>query len=76
MSDARGASILFIPHGGGPLPLLDDPGHARLSQFLRDLGKQLPRPDAILLISFMNTLTDATIYRTIAFTHPCYFARL
>ena len=61
MSDTRGASILFIPHGGGPLPLLDDPGHARLSQFLRDLGKQLPRPEAILLISAHWEANEARI---------------
>ena len=31
-------NILYIPHGGGPLPLLGDPGHAGLAAGLRDLG--------------------------------------
>lgn len=47
----QGASILFIPHGGGPLPLLDDPGHAKLNDFLRNIAARLPRPEAIILIS-------------------------
>ncbi|WP_372863221.1 class III extradiol ring-cleavage dioxygenase [Spongiibacter sp.] len=50
-SQPNGASILFIPHGGGPLPLLGDPGHAKLGAFLRRMGEQLPRPEAIVLIS-------------------------
>lgn len=45
------APVVFIPHGGGPLPLLDDPGHLALTDFLRQLGRQLPRPDAIVVIS-------------------------
>ncbi len=45
------ASILFIPHGGGPLPLLDDPGHRDLARFLADIGKELDKPGAIVVIS-------------------------
>ena len=45
------APVIFIPHGGGPLPLLNDPGHHALTDFLRNLGRQLPRPDAIVVIS-------------------------
>jgi aromatic ring-opening dioxygenase catalytic subunit (LigB family) len=42
--------VVYIPHGGGPLPLLGDPAHASLSEYLRSLG-QLPKPAVILLIS-------------------------
>lgn len=42
---------LFISHGGGPLPLLDDPGHAGMVSLLRRLAASLPRPDAILVVS-------------------------
>jgi len=42
---------LFIPHGGGPLPLLGDPGHAKLTRFLQQIGRDLPRPEAIIVIS-------------------------
>lgn len=43
---------LFIPHGGGPLPLLGDPGHTGLVSFLKAVPQQIqPRPKAILLVS-------------------------
>ncbi|MFW5454852.1 DODA-type extradiol aromatic ring-opening family dioxygenase [Thioalkalivibrio sulfidiphilus] len=45
------ANILYLPHGGGPLPLMDDPGHAQLTAFLRHIPERLGRPDAILVIS-------------------------
>ncbi len=47
----RLAPILYIPHGGGPLPLMGDPGHKDLIDFLRSIAKDLPRPDVILIIS-------------------------
>jgi aromatic ring-opening dioxygenase catalytic subunit (LigB family) len=43
--------VLFLPHGGGPLPLLGDPRHAALIDFLRTIGAELGRPSAILVIS-------------------------
>ncbi len=43
--------VLFIPHGGGPLPLLCDPEHRQLTDFLRALGPSLNRPAAIVVIS-------------------------
>ncbi len=45
------AQIVYLSHGGGPLPILDDPGHAAMAEFLRRLGPQLRRPDAILTVS-------------------------
>lgn len=44
-------SVLYVPHGGGPLPLLGDPGHTELTQFFGDIGKQLEKPEAIIVIS-------------------------
>jgi 4,5-DOPA dioxygenase extradiol len=43
--------ILYLPHGGGPMPLLGDPAHAGLIRFLKGLGSRLERPEAILLVS-------------------------
>jgi len=43
--------VLYIPHGGGPLPLLGDAAHAELCKFLQQLPYQLPKPSAILVIS-------------------------
>ncbi len=44
-------SVVFIPHGGGPLPLLGDKGHSRLLGFLQDLPAKLVKPSTILVIS-------------------------
>ena len=48
---SRQATVLFIPHGGGPLPLLEEPGHAALSRFLRSWPDGIGKPDAIVVIS-------------------------
>lgn len=43
--------VLFLPHGGGPLPLLGDPAHAGLSRFMQDIPARLGKPKAILVVS-------------------------
>ncbi|PRY67336.1 DODA-type extradiol aromatic ring-opening family dioxygenase [Halomonas ventosae] len=43
--------ILFISHGGGPMPLLGDPGHREMVERLQEFAGQLRRPAAILVIS-------------------------
>jgi len=43
--------VLFIPHGGGPLPLLNDPGHRALIEFLQGVQGRIPMPSAICVIS-------------------------
>lgn len=48
---SKGAPILYLPHGGGPMPLLDDPAHAGLIRFLKGLGQRFERPAAIVLVS-------------------------
>ena len=48
---ATKGTVLYIPHGGGPLPLMDDPGHARLNAFLTAVPQALPKPDAVVVIS-------------------------
>ncbi len=45
------ATVLFIPHGGGPLPLMNEPGHANLNRFLHAFSSSIKRPDAIVVIS-------------------------
>lgn len=47
----RGAPVIYIPHGGGPLPLLDHDGHRELVDFLRSVPVQWRRPEAILVVS-------------------------
>ncbi|MDK9558989.1 class III extradiol ring-cleavage dioxygenase [Marinobacter sp. M216] len=43
--------VLFISHGGGPMPLLGDPGHRELVERLSEMGGALKKPSAILVIS-------------------------
>jgi aromatic ring-opening dioxygenase catalytic subunit (LigB family) len=45
------APVLFLPHGGGPLPILGDPSHAALTRFMQEIPARLGRPRAILVIS-------------------------
>lgn len=47
----RKINTVFISHGGGPLPVLGDPGHAEMVSTLKKLAEELPRPKAILVIS-------------------------
>lgn len=49
MSGLRRA--LFVSHGGGPLPLLGDPGHAEMVSCLRTIAQTIPRPSAIVVVS-------------------------
>ena len=45
------AQLVYLSHGGGPLPILGEPGHAAMVAFLRELGPRLRRPEAIVVIS-------------------------
>lgn len=44
-------SIIFISHGGGPWPLLNDPRHRNLIEFLQKIPSALITPSAILVVS-------------------------
>ena len=44
-------SVLYISHGGGPLPLLGDEGHHEMVDCLSDLARTLEKPAAIIVIS-------------------------
>lgn len=62
--DTPRAQIIYLSHGGGPLPLLGDPGHARMVAFMQALPARLRRPARILVISahweeFQPALTSA-----------------
>ena len=43
--------VVYFSHGGGPLPLLGDPGHKAMIDFIRVLPNQIASPDLILVIS-------------------------
>lgn len=42
---------MFLSHGGGPLPLLGDPGHAEMVSCLRKIAGRIGKPSAIILVS-------------------------
>ena len=48
---SSGTQVLFLSHGGGPLPLLGDPGHREMVSCLSNITKELHKPEAIVVIS-------------------------
>jgi 4,5-DOPA dioxygenase extradiol len=69
-SSQSGAQIVYFSHGGGPLPILGDPGHKAMVDFMTRLPAQLRRPDAILVISAHWEETAATV---LSGAHPPMF---
>ena len=45
------SNVLFIPHGGGPLPILKDKGHLKMIEFLENIKKKINKPSSIIIIS-------------------------
>jgi len=43
--------VLFLSHGGGPMPLLGDEGHEELVQRLERIAANINKPSAIIVIS-------------------------
>ena len=43
--------VLFLPHGGGPLPLLGDVNHQEMLKFMQEIIPSLGTPESILIIS-------------------------
>lgn len=44
-------SVIYLSHGGGPLPLLGDKGHQAMINVLGEITPTLIKPSAILVIS-------------------------
>jgi 4,5-DOPA dioxygenase extradiol len=45
------STVIFLSHGGGPLPLLGDKGHQHLIDFIQKVTPTFKIPSAILVIS-------------------------
>jgi aromatic ring-opening dioxygenase catalytic subunit (LigB family) len=45
------AQIVYLSHGGGPLPILGDASHEAMVHFMQQLPSRLRKPDAILVVS-------------------------
>ncbi|MHB1344902.1 MAG: DODA-type extradiol aromatic ring-opening family dioxygenase [Thermoleophilia bacterium] len=55
------ASIVYFSHGGGPLPILGDPGHKAMVDFMIELPARLKTPEAILVVSAHWEESSATL---------------
>lgn len=55
------APVFFLPHGGGPLPLLDDPNHQGIIKLLKQVSTRWEKPKAVLVISAHWEADQATI---------------
>lgn len=55
------SSVLYIPHGGGPLPLLDHEDHKEMIAFLKQIPSSIPTPSAIIMISAHWESQDVSI---------------
>lgn len=53
--------VLYLPHGGGPLPILGDKGHEEMVSFLKEIVAKLGEPSAIVVISAHWEEEQATI---------------
>ncbi len=76
--------ILFLSHGGGPMPLLGDPGHQEMVACLQTIAGKIDKPAAILVVSAhweqpLPTLTSAAspslIYDYYGFPQESYSIR-
>lgn len=45
------ATVVYLSHGGGPLPILGDPSHAKMVSSLEELAQNVRRPEAIIVCS-------------------------
>ena len=43
--------ILYLSHGGGPMPLFDDGSHTQMVTALRHIAAKMPKPSAVIVIS-------------------------
>lgn len=49
--ESKNPCVLFLSHGGGPLPLLGDEGHSEMVKNLNYLALKINKPSAIIVIS-------------------------
>lgn len=41
--------VFFVPHGGGPLPLMGEPNHREITALLQNLGSELDGSNAVVV---------------------------
>ena len=50
-SNSLRSSVLYLSHGGGPLPLLGDKCHQNMINMIKEVTPTIIKPAAILVIS-------------------------
>lgn len=65
------ARILYIPHGGGPLPLMGEPSHQSIVEYLQSTESSIGRPAAIVVVSAHWECPNPTV--TAAASPELYF---
>lgn len=45
------SNIIYLSHGGGPLPVLGDASHDKMIEFMRKIPSEISKPDAIIVFS-------------------------
>ena len=48
---AQTGQVIYFSHGGGPLPILNDPSHEKMIHFMKNLSPNIRRPEAIIVFS-------------------------
>lgn len=51
MPEEQKFQIVYLSHGGGPLPILGDPSHKAMVEFMKKLPQLLIKPKLIIVIS-------------------------
>lgn len=44
-------TIVYLSHGGGPMPILNDPSHEAMVAFMKQLPATIPTPKSIIVVS-------------------------
>jgi 4,5-DOPA dioxygenase extradiol len=44
-------SIIYFSHGGGPLPILGDPSHNSMINFMKNISTKIKKPESVIVIS-------------------------
>lgn len=57
----RHPAAVYISHGGGPLPVLGDPGHREMVEHLGHIASSIERPSAIVVISAHWEESEVTV---------------
>ena len=61
-NDRKSGEVIYISHGGGPMPVLGDKSHEKMIRFLESLPQRLKKPEEILVISAHWEEAIPTIY--------------